>query len=374
MSKLPILIAGGGIAGLATAIGLAQRHHDVIVFERSRFDNEAGAGIQLGPNAVHALRQLGIFDSVRAVAHSPPEIHFRDGHSGKILQRMKLGAEFTQRFDAPYLVALRTDLHNALLSVAASMPNIELCAHCDVTDIEEIEDRVQVNGAMAGRALLAADGVHSRLRQHMFPGTKTIGLRYTIFRNLEPSPTVSGIAMDCVNLWFCEAGHVVHYPAGPDRKLNLVAIADGNTSYPYKAFPFICEPLANILGIRKDFTTWPALAAPAMEAWHKGNICLIGDAAHGTLPFLAQGAAMALEDAAEMKRCFTPKARLEETFAAFQEARAKRTARLDRQSRRMAKIYHASGATAFGRNLVMQSDLISATRAIDWIYSFRGLQ
>ncbi len=372
MSQLPVLIAGAGIAGLAAAIGLARADRHVMVLERSRLDNESGAGIQLGPNAVSALQQLGAWDAVKPIVSMPPELHVRDGRSGHLLQSLNLAKEFVKRYGSPYCLALRADLHGALLAVAHNNPNIEIWENCDVAEITDNETGVVVNHTLNGQFLIAADGVHSRIRQKLFPGARTLSLRHTIFRSLEPLPDrLPGVMLDNVNLWLCEGGHVVHYPAGKANLLNLVVVTDSLVKHPYAAFALVHEPLARVLGAPKDYSTWPALAVPDLPHWHQGNICLIGDAAHGTVPFLAQGAAMALEDAALMQKIFTKPTLPQQAFAAFTENRIKRTTRLDHQSRRMAAIYHATGLMAAARNGVMRTKAINAVQTVDWIYSYR---
>jgi salicylate hydroxylase len=373
VSQLPVMIAGAGLAGLATALGVANAGRHVVVLERSRMTNEAGAGIQLGPNAVTALQKLDAWDAVRPIVTMPPELHVRDGRTGHLLQTIDLGGEFIKRYGKPYCLALRADLHAALLSIARANPNIEIWDNCDVTEVADGETGVVINQTLNGQCLIAADGVHSRIRQLLFPTARTLSLRHTIFRSLEPLPDrLPGVMLENVNLWLCEDGHVVHYPAGKANLLNLVVVTDKLVKHPYSAFALVHEPLARILGAPKDYSIWPALAAPALSDWHRGNICLIGDAAHGTVPFLAQGAAMAIEDAAVLQDAFAKSATPELAFTQFTQNRIKRTIRLDRQSRRMTHIYHASGLIAAARNTVMRTKAINALQTVDWIYAYQA--
>jgi salicylate hydroxylase len=371
VSQQPVLVAGAGIAGLATAIGLAQTGLPVILLERSDLDNEVGAGLQLGPNAVRALQKLGAWDAVEPIVSTPPEIQVRDGRTGHILQTVDLGNSFVKRYGTPYCLALRKDLHAALLAVARQQPRISIWDNCDVKDVVESDVGVMVNNTVQGLCLIAADGVHSRIRQTIFPGTRTRALRHTIFRSLEPLPDrLPGVNLDCVNLWLCDGGHVVHYPVGLEHQLNIVVVADRPIKHPYSAFALVHEPLARVLGSAQQYLSWPALAAPELQSWHRGKICLIGDAAHGTVPFLAQGAAMAIEDAVAMQSAVLKSATAEAAFATFTQQRIKRTAKLDRQSRRMATLYHATGILAAARNTVMRTNAVNALKTVDWIYAY----
>ncbi len=370
MTGQPVLVAGAGIAGLATAIGLAQTGLPVVVLERSDLNNEVGAGLQLGPNAIRALQKLGAWDAVRAIVTTPPEIQVRDGRSGNVLQRIDLGKGFIKRYGSPYCLALRKDLHTALLNVARQYPLISIYDGCEVHDLSESGAGIVVNRTVQGLCLIAADGVHSRIRHTIFPDTRTRSLRHTIFRGLEPLPArIPGVDLNSVNLWLCDGGHVVHYPVNNNRQLNTVVVADRTIKHPYAAFALVHEPLARVLGSTHEYLSWPALAAPELPSWHNGKVCLTGDAAHGTVPFLAQGAAMAIEDAVAMQSAVLKSSTVEAAFATFTEMRIKRTAKLDRQSRRMATLYHATGLLATARNTVMRSNAIHALRTVDWIYA-----
>lgn len=373
MPHLPVIIAGAGIAGLATALGVARTGRHVVILERSRLNSEAGAGIQLGPNAVNALQKLGAWDALHPIVTMPPELHVRDGKTGHLLQSVDLRQEFNKRYGKPYCLALRVDLHGALLSIVRANPNIEIWDNCDVTEFTDIDSSVVVNQSLTGQCLIAADGVHSRIRQQLFPTARTLSLRHTIFRSLEPLPDrLPGVMLENVNLWLCEGGHVVHYPAGKGNLLNLVVVTDKLVKHPYSAFALVHEPLARILGAPKEYSIWPALAAPALSAWHRGNICLLGDAAHGTVPFLAQGAAMAIEDAAMMQDVLIQSDTIAMAFSSFTQNRIKRTTKLDQQSRLMARIYHASGLMAAARNTVMRTKAINALQTVDWIYAYQA--
>ncbi|MBG1231026.1 FAD-dependent monooxygenase [Aestuariivirga litoralis] len=343
MGKGPnVSIVGAGIAGLAAAIGLARAGKSVILYERAAKFEEIGAGLQLGPNAVRALQALGAWDTVEPITYAPPAIRILNGKSGRLLKEVELGAAFERRFGQPYRVAHRADLHNALVTVARGMGGIEirLGAEIDAT-------------ALQGQ-VIAADGVRSLTRAKLFPGSEAQPVPDLIFRALVPMPK-SGAGLDCVNLWLYPGGHVVHYPVGQEKKLNLVSVTQGQR--PEQHFASVSSELQNRLALAAPWREWPGAYVPPLPSWQKDNITLIGDAAHGTLPFLAQGAAMALEDAAAL--------------VSVQDWAARRTRclRLHRETLKAGQIYHLSGPAAFIRDQVIRRTSASSfLKRLDWIY------
>jgi salicylate hydroxylase len=352
MSGKHIQIAGAGIAGLAAAIALARRGAGVTVFERAEQFSPVGAGVQLGPNAVRALVKIGAWDAVEPFTCKPPEINIRDGRNGKLLKRVLLKNTFEARFGMPYRVLHRAGLHEGLLAVARANGSISF----------EMGREFLPSSAAT---VIAADGVNSSLRRSLFPGSEAIALPQTILRTLAPLPSVTGINLEAVNLWLCHGGHVVHYPVGTNA-LNVVVATNGPAKAEWSTPPFHqwTEQLLSLLSGFSDYSTWPAHYVAALPTWRKGHVSLIGDAAHGTLPYLAQGAAMALEDAAALEQ-HGPDIDLH-------AIRAKRTLRIDKEARGLARVYHASGPLRMARNLVLSS--MSEERFIArlaWIYEGR---
>ena len=345
-------IAGGGIAGLTSAIAIANCGNRAVVMEKAASFEAIGAGIQLGPNAARALQKLGAWDAVEPFTCAPAEILIRDGQSGKILKRSELGQKFTQKFGLPYRVAHRAELHSALLTVAKAKPNIQ------------IETNVEVSEPSQFNALIAADGLWSTTRETLFPGTKAKQVSDLIHRALISNPTA---VEDSVNLWLFPGGHVVHYLVGNPQKLNVVAVTQG--ADPKIHFQNACDALQGILTQAPSWSLWPAAFVPPLQNWTKNNVLLMGDAAHGTLPYLAQGAAMALEDAACLHYCIRNHEEPQVAFAAFENQRKARTLKLHTQSLRMGQIYHAGGLISWSRNMAMalMPDFILANQT-DWIY------
>lgn len=314
MTQQRYTILGAGIAGLAAAIALAKQGHHVAVLEKTKIFDPIGAGIQLGPNAVRALQKIGAWDAVRKITTAPPALHFRSATSGRLLKEIKLGANFERRFGQPYRVAHRADLHASLLEVARALPQVV------------IEMNVTAELANLSGPVFAADGLWSKTRELLFPGTAATPHPTQIFRALIDAPQISSINFECVNLWFYPGAHVVHYPAGGAGKLNMVV----NSPHlgPQQQLAKAANNLRELISKVPEWTQWKAAYVNPLSRWHKNNVMLIGDAAHGTLPYLAQGAAMSLEDAAALLITTDP--------AKFEELRVTRCTKLHQQTFAMA--------------------------------------
>jgi salicylate hydroxylase len=365
-----IVVAGAGIAGLAAALALGKR--EVVIAEQAASLSDIGAGLQLGPNAVRALEKLGVWDAVEPITSSPPEIHLRDGITGNLLRRLPLGTEFMQRYGTSYRAAHRADLHAALSQCVKVKSNIHLHLGEKITRVDLGMDDVlvQCTGTQFScPSLIVADGVKSTIRQTLFPGTQAVDSGVTHHRALIDIPSIADVEMDCVNLWMYPGGHVVHYPVGRQPKLNIVALAPHGLK-PLGHFKNAATSLNTILSITAPhFTPWPGLSAPPMSSWCKGNVMLIGDAAHGTLPYLAQGAAMALEDAACLATVMMNTRSLRHAFAETAQLRMARTTRLHIETLRAGRIYHMSKLTRQARNITLAiAPRTSIARKLDWLY------
>lgn len=388
MDDQPFLIAGGGIGGLAAALGLAGRGRPVRLFEQAGAFEEVGAGLQMPPNGVAALRALGAWEAVAPSCVIPSEIHMRDGQSGGLLQRIRLGKPFEERFGAPYRVCHRADLLAGLLAAARGSGLIELCTGRRAVAAGTTAGGARLafaGGAPAtGSAVIAADGIRSALRAGIAGHMEATAHRAILYRALHPLEKLPpGIAVDCVTLWLCPGGHVVHYPVSAWRHFNIVAAADGDPGgggwqTPAEAgevprrFPGVCEELASLLAAPAAWLRWPGADLAALPRWSNGRTALLGDAAHATLPFLAQGAVMALEDAVVLAREIAEPRPIEDAFRAYERLRKPRTARVQAQSRRMSRVYHASGAMALARNIAFK--LAGPSFALDrlaWLYRWR---
>ena len=358
MADSPFLIVGGGIAGLAAALGLARIGKSSHVLEKAPDFEEVGAGLQLGPNAVRALQWLGAWDALAPNCVSPSEIQVRDGLTGKTLQRIKLAADFETKFGAPYRVAHRADLQNALLQSARSKPGINLQNNAEVTNVSIAETALSLKSgtSLKGEAIIAADGVQSAIRNLLTgqPGKNTVG--HMLHRGLTPVASVpASVNIDVVTLWLFPGGHVVHYAVSNWRHVNIVAAVEDPEISLWTAFQGACQPLADILDLKINWTKWPALDFNSARNWSRNRTVLIGDAAHASLPYLAQGAAMALEDACVLSNAIRNSSKLEIAFQDFSNLRFKRTSAIQNRSRQLGRIYHAKGALRIARNIVLKS-------------------
>lgn len=379
------LVAGGGIAGLAGALALATRNVPSLVMEQAEDFAEVGAGLQLGPNAVEALQQIGAWDAVAPKCIIPPEIHIHDALGGGLMQRVVLGQKFTDRFGAPYRVIHRAELQRGLLEACRANPLITLQNGAGVTSAVLTGDSVQAvlsdNRHLKAPALLVADGIRSKLRKEMFPDSLVEAPPYVIYRSLPALHTLpASVNAECVNLWLYPGGHVVHYPVGHPLHLNLVAVTRGilaRSSWSTPAngeevanyFSRACPALKQILGLPDKWLKWPAANVVGMSQWNLGRMLLIGDAAHGTVPFLAQGAAMALEDVAVLARQLARTADPAAAFAATSSERLPRVARLQAESLRSGRIYHMKGLVRHARNAALRTMPESGfLHRLAWIY------
>ena len=375
MADSSFLIVGGGIAGLAAALGLARIGKPARILEKAPDFEEVGAGLQLGPNAVRALQWLGAWDALAPHCVSPSEIQVRDGLTGKTLQRIKLAADFETKFGAPYRVAHRADLQNALLQSARSKPGINLQNNAEVTNVSIAETALSLKSgtSLKGEAIIAADGVQSAIRNLLTgqPGKNTVG--HMLHRGLTPVASVpASVNIDIVTLWLFPGGHVVHYAVSNWRHVNIVAAVENPEISLWTAFQGACQPLADILDLKIKWTKWPALDFNSARNWSRNRIVLIGDAAHASLPYLAQGAAMALEDACMLSSAIQNSSKLEIAFQDFSNLRFKRTSAVQNRSRQLGRIYHARGALRISRNIVLKSTPPHRfMKQLSWLYDWK---
>jgi salicylate hydroxylase len=381
-----IAIAGAGIGGLAAALGLARLGYDVNVFERAASIEEVGAGLQIGPNAVRALEALGAWPAVARIAFRPQCISIRDGQTGRQLTTMPLGSTFEHRFGKPYLVAHRADLLNALLETARTLDNISIITGAGVTGIGSPDEPVlELEGQPPFKAdiLIGADGIRSTVRQHIPQPSAPRAPSHTIYRALLPaSDHLPHDQLNRVTLWLCNCGHVVQYPLS-DNRLNIVAIhndvqeltgwsTSSDSAEVARLFATTHRDLQRVLAGGTSWLKWPGCDLNPRKVWGAGKVTLLGDAAHATLPYLAQGAAMALEDAAVLARQFThfPEA-LEQALRRYETVRIPRTRKIILESRKMGDAYHLTGLMAHARNFAMRSMSSAAfRRRLGWVYDW----
>lgn len=389
-ARPPVLIVGGGIGGLATALALARRGIDSQILERREAFSEAGAGIQLGPNATRILAALGVAEHLAAHAGEPESIVVHDAARDRPLARFPLGQWLTARHGAPYWVVHRRDLQAALLAAVARQPRIGVTMGFAATAIEEDSDSVRVlaaDGSVAeARALVVADGIRSAMREYVAPRARLAPAGFIAARTVLPASAVphpAWLASTIVTL--APDGHVVHYPVRAGREIAVVVILPGRAEGEGWAAPITWGEMAprlsafprSLLGTlagAEKWRRWDLARASGIDAIARGRMALIGDAAHPILPFLAQGGALAIEDAATIAACLAGQPEdAAAAFALYSGLRHTRQQQVVAASQRNGEIYHMAGMMRLARNatLRMTPGARMMTR-LDWLYGWRA--
>src|SRR4029453_3268010 len=360
------MIAGAGIGGLTAALAIAQRGFGGAVFDQAQRLEEVGAGIQLSPNASRILIALGLGEQLRRHVVAPEELRVMNARTARILARVPLGEVAEKRYGAPYWVIHRGDLQAVLIEAVRAHPDIVLHLGTRVEDFAMQENGVTISARSSqhrfedrGAALIAADGLWSSLRRRLGHRRQPRFARRTAWRALAPAAALEPeLRAPAVNLWFGTRAHLVHYPVRGGSLLNVVAIirdswrepgwsAPGERTdilAPYAA-PMWSASSRAILAAPQEWQKWALYDRAPLARWGKGAITLLGDAAHPMLPYLAQGAAMAIEDAAAL---------------------AQRLA-----ARRNGIVYQRGGPGAFLRTLALSP--IGGERLLaryDWLYGW----
>ena len=383
---MAILIAGGGIGGLATALALAQHGIDVHVLEKAAAFGEIGAGIQLAPNASWALDRLGVLAAVHDHAVFPSRIAWMDAVSGEPLTSLDLGAAFRTRYAYPYLVMHRSDLLNALLARCQAHPRIRLETDKDLVRIEDRGDSAFVNCAdgstYATELLVGADGLWSTVRAFLIDDGEPICSRYVAYRGAIPIAEVSEHAgLDSVMLWTGPNMHLVQYPVRRGELYNQVAVFKSDRYRPDSDewgtpeemdahFGTGAELVRSALTKIKRNRRWPMFDRLPIERWSRNRIALLGDAAHPMLQYLAQGAAQALEDAVVFADSIA-RSGIDAGLRAYQNERQPRTAQVQTLARAWGAYWHLpAGAERAARDAALRSRAADDFSPTDWFYGY----
>ncbi len=382
----PIILAGGGIGGLATAYALARQGVPIRVLEQSPEFREVGAGIQLGPNIFRALEKIGLKDAVLADAHTPTGMEMRDALTGKLITQMPLGEQALERFKQPYAVTHRADIHGVFLRACQGSNLVTLENNRQVTGYEDHGDHISVtlaDGERAeGRALIGCDGMWSQIRERIVGDGKPRVSGHIAYRAvLKRDQVPKDLWRPDIVLWAGPRTHFVHYPLRRGELYNLVAVfhsdhyeegwnAEGSKELLWKHFTGQRPEVLRMLERIETWRMWVLCDREPVKNWVKGRVALLGDAAHPMLQYLAQGACMATEDAvclAEMVAASPDD--IPEALHAYQQARYLRTARVQIMARVYGEFYHARGPSAELRDQMLSSRSVAdAQNSMAWLY------
>lgn len=389
----PVLIAGGGIGGLATAIGLAQKGIASTVLERAPQLGEIGAGIQLGPNAFHAFDYLGVGEAARSIAVYIDSLRLMDALSGEEITRIPLDDAFRAHFKNPYAVIHRGDLHGIFLKACQDHPLVTLHTSAEVTGYDQDADSVTAilkSGArVTGTLLIGADGLWSNIRKQVVGDGAPRVSGHTTYRSVIPTEHMpEDLRWNAATLWAGPKCHIVHYPLKGWKQFNLVVTYHNDAPSPEagvpvshdeirKGFEHVSPVARQIIDRGQDWKRWVLCDRDPVANWIDGRVVLLGDAAHPMLQYFAQGACMAMEDAVALSAMLEQHAGdIPRALVAYQELRRYRTARVQLQSREIGQhVYHPAGAHADLRNAVMRSKSPADWfEAVGWLYGSTGLE
>jgi 3-hydroxybenzoate 6-monooxygenase len=382
----PILIAGGGLGGLTTALALARRGWTVRVLEGAPEFGAIGYGIQFGPNVFHVFDRIGVSEQVLAASDSPPAVLMLDALTGEELVRIPTGSSFRTRFKHPYIIIHRIDLHNVLLDACRQSDAIELVPEAMVTGFEDRGDQVSVTisdgRTFHGAALVGADGLGSRTRAQMLNEGAPRLNGYAAHRTIVPMARVpDGVLRAEVVLWGGPGYHIVHYPLRHGTLFNIVAVfriatfAEKGDMVTYRAdlektYRMAHPAMKALLAIMDLDRRWAISDRDPIRHWSQDRVTLLGDAAHPTLQSLAQGACMAIEDGL----CLAESIHLAQgdftaAFRQYQAARLVRTARVTLESRHIWEFYHVKDIDRDVRNQTTADwSEDSVFRCLAWLY------
>ena len=388
-SELPVLVAGGGIGGLAAALALVRQGFKVQVFEQAPEIGEIGAGIQLGPNAFHAFDALGVGDKARGRAVYTDYMVMHDAIDEAQVGKIETGEAFRARFGNPYAVIHRVDVHKSLLEGAVETGQVEFFTNTHIHKIEQDEANktvtaVDQNGKRwLGQALIGADGGKSVVRaQYVNDAPRVTG--HVVYRAVvEKADFPEDLRWNAASLWAGPKCHLVHYPLRGGEQYNVVVtfhsrqqetwgVTDGSKEEVESYFQGIAPKARQLIELPKTWKRWATADREPIDTWVFGRATILGDAAHPTTQYMAQGACMAMEDAVTLGEALRVHDNdWEKALPLYQKSRVTRTARIVLSGREMGRLYHAAGVERLVRNSLWKGR--SQERfydAIEWLYGW----
>ncbi len=387
LSDKPVLVAGGGIGGLAAALALVRRGFRVKVLEQAPEIGEIGAGIQLGPNAFAAFDALGVGEKARGRAVYTDCMVMHDATDESLIGRIPTGETFRQRFGNPYAVIHRADVHLSLLEGAQETGRVEFLTSTRVAHVEQDASGVRVTDANGrvheGVALIGADGVKSVVREQ-FVGDPARVTGHVVYRAVvDKKDFPQDLRWNAASLWAGPNCHLVHYPLRGGEQYNVVVtfhsrdqeqwgVREGSKDEVQSYFQGVCPKARRLIDLPKSWKRWATADREPIGQWTFGRVTLLGDAAHPTTQYMAQGACMAMEDGVTLGEAL----RVHDNdwdlaLDLYQRSRIARTARIVLSSREMGRLYHAKGVERLIRNDLWKGR--SPERfydALEWLYGW----
>lgn len=380
-----VIVAGGGIGGLACALALARQGVPTVLLEQAAAFGEVGAGLQLGPNATRVLADWGLSDALQACAAFPEALRVRDAHRGSDLGQLRLGAMAIARHGQPYATLHRADLHALLLAAVQEHGLTELRLNARLASFTPSPSGVSTTlddgSTLTGDTLLGCDGLWSRVRSQLLGAQAVRSSGHLAYRGMVRAADLpAALRANVVTAWLGPRMHVVHYPVRGGEWMNVVAVVHGVLGQGHggeagsdpqswthearaadlqRALGPACSDLLSMIDAVPAWSLWALNDRPAMAGAHEhaqGRVALVGDAAHPLRPYLAQGAAMAIEDAWTIGRLLKPASSSTDwpsVLARFADTRWQRNARVQQHSQRNGRVFHATGLVRWGRDTAM---------------------
>lgn len=385
-----IVVAGGGIAGLAAALCLEKCGFRILVFDKAKLFETVGAGIQLSPNALRVLDEMGVGKQIRNSSFAPNGIDIHSAANGNVINTVPLGTDVKGRYGLPYLTIHRSDLHSVLLGACNAAADIHVKTNCRIDGVSShsrgasvIVNDGNIIETISAKAVIIADGVNSSLREMILSDLPVEHSGFEAWRAMVPKELVP----DYIDTDFCHLSlgtnkHMVFYPVNTGRYVNMVFVTRTNKQ--------VAEPRKNadpkeltkkLSGTSKiiralselpvDWSVWPLLKCPPLKKWSKGNVIAIGDAAHGMVPFAAQGAVMALEDAIVLADQLNKTENTKSAIKAYEKIRRPRVKKITKLSNRNGDLYHMWFPLSVVRDFILSNTkpekLLSRQH---WIYKW----
>jgi 3-hydroxybenzoate 6-monooxygenase len=387
IERLPTLIVGGGIGGLATALALARSGRQVHVVEKSPDFGELGAGLQLAPNAMAVLDRLGVAGALAAQAVHPRRLVWMDALSAERITEVDLGDAFRRRYGHPYIVMHRGDLLAVLLEACRHERRITLEPDSEIVAIEDLGDAARARAA-DGRSyeaalLIGADGLHSPVRR-LISDDALVYDGLVAYRGTIPIERMSAHAgLDNVVMWVGPQMHFVQYPIRRAELYNQVAVfrsqrytpnadAWGTPAELDAHYAQACDYVRGCITLMWRDKRWPMVDRKPIASWVRNRIALMGDAAHPMYQYIAQGACQAIEDALALAESVAASpGDVTKALAGYETRRIRRTARVQMTARAMGALFHLDGVAAAVRNELMAARAGDDYAPLDWLYGHR---